>query len=281
MEQQLPVRRPAVAGLFYPDSPDRMRAELARLIKDVVPKAPARAVVVPHAGWRYSGRVAGEVYGRVKVPRLAVILGPNHTGLGPRGSVMARGRWALPGGEVAVGEELARAILDGSRVLAEDELAHAREHAVEVQLPFLLRLRPEIAVVPITLMGSDLGFCQEVGHAVADAVASSGEPVLLVCSTDLNHYEPQAVSNRKDRLAIDAMLTLEPERLHATLREHRVSMCGVAPAVALLAALRELGPAGAELVRYETSGDVSGDYDRVVGYAGIIIGEPARPAVTS
>jgi len=258
-----------------------MRAELTRLIQDVEPKAPARAVVVPHAGWRYSGRVAGAVYGRVKVPRLAVILGPNHTGLGPRGSVMARGRWALPGGEVAVGEELARAILGGSRVLAEDELAHAREHAVEVQLPFLLRLQPEIAFVPITLMGSDLGFCLAVGHALAAAVAGAGEPVLLVCSTDLNHYEPQAVSNRKDRLAIDAMLTLEPERLHATVREHSISMCGAAPAVATLAALRELGPAGAELARYETSGDVSGDYDRVVGYAGIVIDEPARPAVTS
>src|SRR5437867_272128 len=167
MEQRLPVRRPVVAGLFYPDSPDRVRAELARLINDEIPKAPARAVVVPHAGWRYSGRVAGAVYGRVKVPRLAVILGPNHTGLGPRGSVMARGRWALPGGEVAVGEELARAILGGSRVLAEDELAHAREHAVEVQLPFLLRLQPEIAFVPITLMGSDLGLCIAAGPALA------------------------------------------------------------------------------------------------------------------
>lgn len=279
--QRLPVRRPAFAGLFYPDRRDRVDAELARLIKDVVPKTPARAVLVPHAGWRYSGRVAGEVYGRVAVPRLAVILGPNHTGLGPRGSVMTHGRWALPGGEVAVGEDLARAILGGSRGLVEDELAHAQEHAVEVQLPFLRRLQPEIAFVPITLMGSDLGFCMAVGHAVAAAVGRSGEPVLLVCSTDLNHYEPQAVSNRKDRLAIDAMLTLEPERLHSTVREHGVSMCGVAPAVATLAALRELGPAAAELVRYETSGDVSGDYDRVVGYAGVVFGARTPPAVTS
>ncbi len=275
------VRRPAVAGLFYPDSADRVEAELARLIKDVAPKTSARAVVVPHAGWRYSGRVAGEVYGRVRLPRVAVILGPNHTGLGPRGSLMTRGRWAVPGGEVAVHEELARAILGGSRVLTEDELAHAREHAIEVQLPFLRRLQPEIAFVPITLMASDLGFCLEVGHAVAAGLASFGEPALLVCSTDLNHYEPQAMSNRKDRLAVAAMLTLEPERLHSVVREHRISMCGVAPAVAVLAALSELGPVGAELVRYETSGDVSGDYDRVVGYAGVIIGERTPPAVTS
>jgi len=275
------VRRPAVAGLFYPDSADRVEAELARLIKDVAPKTSARAVVVPHAGWRYSGRVAGEVYGRVRLPRVAVILGPNHTGLGPRGSLMTRGRWAVPGGEVAVHEELARAILGGSRVLTEDELAHAREHAIEVQLPFLRRLQPEIAFVPITLMASDLGFCLEVGHAVAAGLASFGEPALLVCSTDLNHYEPQAMSNRKDRLAVAAMLTLEPERLHSVVREHRISMCGVAPAVAVLAALSELGPVGAELVRYETSGDVSRAYDRVVGYAGVNIGEQTPPAVTS
>src|SRR5438093_8124594 len=167
---RLPVRRPAVAGLFYPDRPDRMRAELARLINDEIPKTSARAVVGPHAGWRYSGRVAGAVYGRVKVPRLAVILGPNHTGLGPRGSVMARGRWALPGGEVAVAEELARAILGESGVLAEDELAHAREHAVEVQLPFLLRLQAEIAFVPFTVMGTDAGFCLAARHAVSATV---------------------------------------------------------------------------------------------------------------
>jgi len=270
-----PVRRPAVAGLFYPDHPDRMEADLARLIKEVEPKTRARAVVVPHAAWQYSGRVAGEVYGRVSLPRLAVVLGPNHTGLGPPGSVMARGRWALPGGDVPVCEELARAILAESLELAEDELAHAREHAIEVQLPFLRRLQPEIAFAPITLMRRDLGFCRAVGGAVARALGSIGEPVLLVCSTDLNHYESQAVSNRKDRRAIDAILSLEPGRLHSTVREHRISMCGVAPAVAMLAALSELGSARAELVRYETSGDVSGDYDRVVGYAGLIIEEPS------
>ena len=278
---QPPARRPAVAGLFYPEHPRQVEADLARLIKGVEPKARARAIVVPHAGWHYSGRVAGEVYGRVRVPRRAVILGPNHTGLGPRGSITARGRWALPGGDVPVCEELARAILAQSRVLTEDELAHAREHAIEVQLPFLRRLEPEIAFAPIILMGSGLAFCREVGHAVAAGIRRFGEPVLLVCSTDLNHYEPQAVSNRKDRLAIDAILSLEPERLHRTVRAHRISMCGVAPAVAMLTALRQLDPGRAELVRYETSGDVSGDYARVVGYAGVIIGEPTPPAATS
>ncbi len=265
------IREPAVAGLFYPDRPDQIEADLSRLIDDVEPKARPRALVVPHAGWTYSGRVAGQVYGRVTLPPLAVLLGPNHTGLGPWGSIMTRGRWAFPGGGLPVAPELGPAILAACRVLEEDQLAHSREHALEVQLPFLRRIRPDIAFVPITLMRTDLAFCEEVGRAVAAAVKACPEPVVLLSSTDLNHYESQAVSNRKDRLAIDAILTLDPERLQRTVREHRISMCGIAPTTALLVALREVGGGSAELVRYQTSGDVSGDYDRVVGYCGIII----------
>jgi MEMO1 family protein len=274
-----PVRRPAVAGFFYPDRPDRVEAELDRLIRPAEAKARAQAVVVPHAGWQYSGRVAGDVYGRIRLPRLAVILGPNHTGLGPRGSIMTRGRWAVPGGEIPVCGDLARAILDESRLLREDESAHAREHAIEVQLPFLRRLQAEIAFVPIVLMQRDLAFCRDVGHAVAAALRRHGEPALLVCSTDLNHYEPQAVSNRKDRLAIDALLSLDPGRLDSTVRGHAISMCGVAPAMATLSALHHLGPGQAELVRYETSGDVAGDVSSVVGYAGVIVHDPAAGAI--
>jgi AmmeMemoRadiSam system protein B len=265
------VRRPAVAGLFYPDRPDQIEADLSRLIEDAEPKASPKALVVPHAGWMYSGRVAGQVYGRVKLPRLVVLLGPNHTGLGPRGSIMTRGRWAFPGGEVPVARELGQAILAASRVLEEDEMAHAREHALEVQLPFLRRVRPDIAFVPITLMRTDLAFCEEVGRAVASAVKACAEPVALLSSTDLNHYESEAVSNRKDRLAIEAILALDPERLQRTVREHAISMCGIAPTTALLVALREAGGGSAELVTYQTSGRVSGDYNRVVGYCGIII----------
>jgi hypothetical protein len=269
--RSLAPRQPAAAGFFYPDRPAEAERELARLIRETGSKRSARALVVPHAGWMYSGRVAGEVYGQVKLPRLAVVLGPNHTGLGPAGSVMGRGRWLIPGAEVPIAGDLARAILDASGVLEDDERAHAREHAIEVQLPFLRRLRPDLSFVPITLMRSDLAFCEDVGRAVAAAVGDWREPVMVVCSTDLNHYESQPVSNQKDRLAIEAMLSLDPERLLSTVREHRISMCGVAPAVATLAAMRELGARDAELVRYETSGDVSGQFDRVVGYAGLIV----------
>jgi len=265
------VRRPAVAGLFYPDRPEQVEADLSRLLEDVQPKVSPRAVVVPHAGWMYSGKVAGAVYGRLALPRLVVLLGPNHTGLGPWGSIMTRGRWAIPGAEIPVAADLAGQILSLSRELEEDTSAHEREHALEVQLPFLRRLRPDVQFVPVTLMKTDLAFCEAVGKAVAAAVRTSPEPVLLISSTDLNHYESQAVSNTKDRLAIDAVLTLDPERLQRTVRGRAISMCGVAPTTALLSALRDLGARRAELIRYTTSGDVSGDYERVVGYCGMII----------
>lgn len=265
------VRRPAVAGLFYPNRPEQVEADLSHLLEDIQPKLSPRAVVVPHAGWMYSGMVAGAVYGRLALPRLVVLLGPNHTGLGPWGSIMTRGRWAIPGGEIPIAAPLAERILAESRELEEDEAAHAREHALEVQLPFLRRLRPDVQFVPVTLMKTDLAFCDAVGRAVAAAVRAYPEPTLLVSSTDLNHYESQAVSNKKDRLAIDAILNLEPERLQRTVRDHRISMCGIAPTTALLSALRELGAGRAELVRYMTSGDVSGDYERVVGYCGVLI----------
>jgi AmmeMemoRadiSam system protein B len=248
-----------------------VEADLSRLLEDVQPKITPRALVVPHAGWMYSGKVAGAVYGRVALPRLAVLLGPNHTGLGPWGSIMTRGSWGIPGGEIAIASGLAEAILSRGAELSEDESAHAREHALEVQLPFLRRLRPDLQFVPLTLMKTDLPFCQAVGRAVAAVVAGWAEPVLLLSSTDLNHYESQAVSNRKDRLAIEAILALDPEGLQRTVRDHHISMCGIAPTTALLAALRDLGSPRAELVRYMTSGDVSGDHDRVVGYCGVII----------
>jgi AmmeMemoRadiSam system protein B len=267
------VRQPAVSGSFYPDSAEEVEASLDALIEAIEPKRKARALVVPHAGWIYSGRVAGAVYGRVSLPPRCILLGPNHTGLGAPGAVMVRGLWRYPGGELPIAEDLALALLGGAAgdLLTEDELAHRREHALEVQLPFLRRVEPTMTFVPVSLMRTSLDFCRTVGHAVAEVVSNASEPICLISSTDLNHYAPQAVSNQKDRLAIDAILSLDPERLHRTVTEHQITMCGIAPTTALLFALQELGAQSAELVRYMTSGDVSGDYRRVVGYCGIII----------
>ncbi|MBI3454404.1 MAG: AmmeMemoRadiSam system protein B [Candidatus Rokubacteria bacterium] len=264
------VREPTVAGTFYPADPKALEGELAQLLP-VRPAAPARAVVVPHAGWMYSGAVAGETYAQVAVPRLAVLLGPNHTGLGVPGAVMREGAWRYPGGSVPIARDLAAALLAAASELQEDTRAHVREHALEVQLPFLHRRQPGLEMVPITLGRSDSGFCRAVGEAVGRVVAGWPEPVLVVDSTDLNHYESQAVSQRKDRLAINAVLALDAEGLGRAVRTHDISMCGIAPTQALLWAAPALGIRSARLVRYQTSGDVSGDLARVVGYAGIIL----------
>jgi hypothetical protein len=264
------VREAAVAGAFYPGSAARIDAELDRLIPREA-ATPARAVVVPHAGWMYSGAVAGQTYGLVEVPRLTVLLGPNHTGLGAPGAVMAEGVWRYPGASVPVAADLAAALLGAARELEADRMAHLREHALEVQLPFLRRRQPALEIVPVTLGRTDPRFCRAVGEAVGRVVTGWPEPVLVVDSTDLNHYEPQAVSTRKDRLAIDAILALDPEGLWRTVREHDISMCGLAPTQALLWAAPALGIRAARLVRYATSGDVSGDLTRVVGYAGITL----------
>lgn len=264
------VRQAAVAGSFYPGDHPAIDAELARLVPRRHATA-ARAVVVPHAGWMYSGSVAGETYAQVAVPRLAILLGPNHTGLGAPGALMREGAWRYPGATIPVSRELADALLGAADELTPDDAAHLREHALEVQLPFLHRRRPDLAIVPITLGRTDPGFCRAVGEAIGRVVAGWSEPVLLVDSTDLNHYEAQAVANRKDRLAIDAILALDAERLGTAVRTHDISMCGIAPTQALLWAAAALPVRAARLVRYQTSGDVSGDLTRVVGYAGIVL----------
>jgi AmmeMemoRadiSam system protein B len=265
-----PVRPAAVAGTFYPADPGAVAAALDRLLPPVAAE-PARAVVVPHAGWTYSGAVAGATYARVVLPRLAVLLGPNHFGVGAPGAVWAHGAWEGPAGLVPVATALAAELLAASRHLHEDLRAHAREHSLEVQLPFLRRRRPDVAVVPVLLGRTDPAFCRAVGDAIGRVLAGWAEPVLLVDSTDLNHYEDQATTERKDRLALDAILGLDPEGLQHAVRVHEISMCGLAPTLVLLHAAPWLGIRAARLVRHATSGDVSGDRDAVVGYAGIVL----------
>jgi AmmeMemoRadiSam system protein B len=259
-----------VAGRFYPDSRKAMEAELARLVPPGA-AATARAVVVPHAGWRYSGAVAGETYAAAAVPRRAILLGPSHRGAGIAAALFGRGAWAHPGGQVPIASDLAAALLSGSEALRDDPEAHRGEHSLEVQLPFLHRRQPALAIVPVLLGHGDLGFCRTIGHAIAEVVAGWPEPVLLVDSTDLNHYESQLETERKDRLAIDAIRALDPEALWRAVRLHDISMCGVAPTLALLYAARALDVREAELVRHRTSGDASGDYRSVVGYAGLVL----------
>ena len=264
------IRRPAVAGTFYPGTARALRGQ----VEDLLPRGPrerAVAVVAPHAGYMYSGRVAGEVYGALEPAEVYVILGPNHTGLGAGAAIITEGAWATPLGELPIETGLARSILQASDVLEEDDLAHLKEHAIEVQLPFLQLQEPVPTFVPICLLSHEYAACQDVGHAVAEVVAAYPKRVTLVASTDLNHYESQEVAERKDRLAIEQMLALDGPGLHRIVRQHRISMCGFHPTTAVLLAAKAMGASTARLVRYMTSGDVNHDYSRVVGYAGVII----------
>jgi AmmeMemoRadiSam system protein B len=263
-------REPAVAGRFYPGEPDRLRAEVERHLAAARVAAPAAAigVVAPHAGYVYSGAVAGATFAAVDVPPRAIVLCPNHTGMGAAASLWGDGGWRTPLGRVPVDGALAAA-LAGSRLVSLDRAAHRFEHALEVELPFLQVRRPDVAIAPLCLGPLDVEECEELGHAVADAARGAG--ALVVASSDMSHYLPAEEAERKDRRALDALLALDARRLHDTVRRERITMCGVVPATVMLFAARELGATSARLVRYANSGDVSGDHDSVVGYAGVVV----------
>jgi hypothetical protein len=265
------IRRAAVAGSFYGGSRDRLRAQAAELIRSDEEKVRAMGAVVPHAGYLYSGKVAGAVYGRLAFPDVFVILGPNHTGLGAGAAIMAYGTWETPLGQVPIDTDLARAIQRASQTLEEDPLGHQREHSIEVQLPLLQAFDIPFSFVPICLFSSEYAVCQDVGLAVAEAVAWSDRQTLVVASSDMSHYVDHEEAKAKDRQAIDAILALDPERLHRDVRREGISMCGFHATTAMLVAARELGATSAELVSYATSADVTKDYTSVVGYAGLII----------
>lgn len=265
------LRSPAVAGRFYPASPTELSRELDQYIEVVTPRQKALGCVVPHAGIMYSGHVAGAVYGRLEIPPSLIILCPNHTGFGRPLAVLSEGEWETPLGRVPVDTALAVALKKACGALEEDAEAHRFEHSLEVQLPFLQRLAQNFRFVPIAIGVGSYEPLEELGHALAAVAAAVVPRPLLVASSDLNHYESDRVNRAKDRKAIDCMLALDPRRLYETVRRENITMCGYGPAVAMLTAARELGARTAELVRYATSGDVTGDRSAVVGYAGIVV----------
>ena len=273
------IRQPAVAGRFYPGNAQHLRAEVETFTtarataghETLEAKIPAVGCVVPHAGYVYSGAVAGAVYRRLELPRRFVILCPNHTGLGESLAIMSRGAWHTPLGDVPVDVELAEKLKTESPLLSEDQEAHRYEHALEVQLPFLQVLRPGFQFVPITVGTSNFDALSALGSAIGTVLSDLLDPALVIASSDMNHYESDGITRVKDRRAIDQLLALDPRGLYDTVRQGNISMCGYGPATIMLTAARDLGATKAELIRYATSGDVSGDRDMVVGYAGIAV----------
>lgn len=263
------VREPAVAGTFYPSSPAALRDFFLKEMPEVEKKIPAKAIVVPHAGYTYSGNTAAKVFSNVEITSTVIIMGPNHTGEGVPFSVDRGSVWRTPLGEVRVDNDLADQIIASCPHFESDNISHRKEHSLEVEIPFLQHLKPDVQIVPITV-GTDL---IRAARAVADGIAKvlKGKNVMIVASTDLNHYEPQDISEQKDKAAIDAVLKLDAELLHERVRDDHISMCGYIPTYIMLRAVKQLGAKTATLIDYHTSGAVSGDFSQVVGYAGIII----------
>ncbi|UCH79271.1 MAG: AmmeMemoRadiSam system protein B [Candidatus Coatesbacteria bacterium] len=262
------LRLPVVAGQFYPGSEAALRAELASYVVAAERKRYLGGLC-PHAGYVYSGATAGELFGRLALPATVVLLGPKHHGAGADFAVWPAGAWQTPLGEAPVNEEVAAAIIAGVGSAQADERAHLPEHSLEVVVPFVQYVNPQAAIVPIAVGPAAPQALFAAGEALAEALAPYRDDVVLVISSDMTHYESVAAAERKDRLAIERLEALDAEGLLEVVASHNVSMCGAWPAAAALVALRGLGASGGSLVRYATSGEASGDYDQVVGYAAV------------
>ncbi|MBN2408831.1 MAG: AmmeMemoRadiSam system protein B [Candidatus Aminicenantes bacterium] len=266
------VRKPAVAGYFYPRTAAELRSLLSRMVNPQAQKEKARAVVSPHAGLVYSGYVAGAVFSSVVLPGRFILLGPSHRGQRSLFGIVEGGIWETPLGGVPVDEALAEALVRGSSLIRVEEEAHEEEHSLEVQLPFLQSLRTGFSIVPLSVSPT-AGFedLEDLGKALAAAVRGAGDDVLVVASTDMSHYVSQETARKKDFLAIERIQALDARGLYEVVHREAISMCGFQPTVAAMLAAKELGASRADLIRYMTSGEISGDYVQVVGYAGLRI----------
>ena len=269
----MPTRMPCVAGQFYSGTATGLKKQLSGLVDPKAKKEKIIGAVVPHAGYIYSGRVAGEVISLIKPSGTFIILGPNHTGYGQPFSIMTSGAWKTPLGEVKIDEELSRVLLDNSEILAEDDLAHRAEHSLEVQLPFLQYLfsSQNLKIVPIVIAPAKLTDYQALGKELFQAVKQLKKEVVVLASSDLTHYEAQESAQAKDKRAIERILNLDEQGLGEIVEQESITMCGLASVATLLSYAKEMKAAKARLIKYVTSGEASGDFSSVVGYAGIII----------
>ena len=267
------VRKPAVAGQFYSSSNQGLKNQIEALIDKKATKLDVIACMLPHAGYMYSGGVAGQTVSRINIKNKIILLGPNHTGYGPPFSIMSEGIWQTPLGEIKIDNMLAQQILNHSKYLKDDSLAHLYEHSLEVELPFLQYFKTDFEITPIIVSSDEITILKEIGKDIACAIKDSNikDSITIVASSDMTHYESQAQAVKKDKEAIQAILELNEDKLMERVRSLSITMCGYAPVVVMLSAAKLLGAKGAKLIQYQTSGDITGDNDSVVGYAGIII----------
>jgi hypothetical protein len=264
-------REAVVAGQFYSGNPSELRRIIGSFVRMPEFMLEAKAVVVPHAGYMYSGSVAGEVFSAVRLPHRMVLLGPNHSGRGAALALAPVGAWHMPLGPVWIDAEMNRCLAAECPELREDALAHQSEHSLEVQIPFLQVLQPDFRFSAICVRTAEYAALEALGHAMARVVRSLKESVLLVASSDMTHYETADDATRQDQFAIDRVLAVDPGGLYQIVMEKNISMCGFAPTTAVLVACRDLGASAGRLIRYTNSGEESGSYDSVVAYAGMAI----------
>jgi hypothetical protein len=265
------VRNPAVAGQFYTSDPKGLRDQLETFVKTEDKKMKVLGAIVPHAGYIYSGAVAGSVYARINIPDTVVILGPNHHGIGPKAALYPPGEWLTPLGYVGIDQQLSAAIKSTSSLVEEDCTAHLHEHSLEVQVPFLQHLNPNVSIVPLCLSFTDFSSCKSLGLSLAKAIRPYQKDVLIIASSDMTHFQPTEVARHEDLLAIQEILNMNPQGLYSIVTGRGITMCGIIPATVMLVAAMALGASKSELIRYATSGEVSGDFNQVVGYAGVMV----------
>lgn len=265
-------RKPAVAGYFYPSNPKELLMELEEYLP-AKGNLDTKGAICPHAGYVYSGAVAGSVYSKIKPKNVYVLLGPNHSGYGPDISIMNEGQWELPIGKLAIHEELANSIINNCSKAEKDFQAHLDEHSLEVQLPFIYKLNKEAKIVPIVLKMIDFQDSIELAKGIASSLKelNIADETIIIASTDMSHYLPDSLARKVDSLAIEKIKNFDPEGLYHTVLSNKISMCGFLPTVTMLLATKMLGAKEVQIIKYATSAEVSRDYERVVGYLGVIV----------
>lgn len=268
--RQPTIRKAFVAGQFYEAEPLSLQRHIERYVLNT-PKQEVIGLMAPHAGYIYSGSVAGAVYSSVVIPESLIILGPNHTGIGSAVSVYPEGVWETPLHNFEIDSELADKIMQNCEHCSYDATAHYYEHSIEVHLPFIAYFRKDTKIVPIAIMKASLQDCAEIGNSLAKVLKDYDKKTLIISSSDMSHYVTDEQARKLDAMAIAKILELDPVGLYTVVAQQRITMCGVFPTVTMLFASKALGATKSSLIKYATSAETSGDYRHVVGYAGVIV----------
>lgn len=263
-------RRAAFKGMFYEDNPQLLNNQLNQFFEKIQNPKKVIGVISPHAGYIYSGKVAGVTFSHTQPASTYIVTGPNHRGLGQKAGIMSQGAWEIPFGSIKINSELAQKILSKTKEIKEDSLSHQYEHSIEVQLPFIYKHAPKSTFVPISFSMLSYDKCENIAETFADVINEQKQPITIVASSDMSHYVPEEIAKKRDQPAIDAIKALEPFTLYDYVL-HNPGMCGVIPTVILLLTAIKLGKQNAELIKYTTSGETSRDYNSVVAYAGLIV----------